>query len=380
VIAEKRQAVALAEEMRVLYVALTRAKDRLILTASQKRTDCGTVLRRGVLLSDETVPDWLLKECKSPLEWLLYGLADQRPLHEAFETDLADKARDDTLLALTVYGVDEVRALSQEVQRLRDRGRRRPSASKSGMPSSTRGRRLLADLGERLDWRYPFDRAVREPAKQSVTALTHRDDEFTRLDYSRALERRPLALTAPVSKPVSPLPARAVGTAVHLVIASLDLTRPVTRAAIEQTASDLVGRGAMSPGVAQMIDADGVLSFFESELGSAVLKRDNVVWREWAFTLGVPVAEIHDAPELPGDGSDEIVVVQGIIDVLVRTSEGLLVIDFKSDRVSGEAVDERAEAYRQQLETYARAAECILASPVREKWLYFLTPQHAVRL
>ncbi|MHC4518233.1 MAG: helicase-exonuclease AddAB subunit AddA, partial [Planctomycetota bacterium] len=189
VIAEKKLAVALAEEMRVLYVALTRAKDRLILTASQKRTDCGVILRKGLLLGDETVPDWLLKECKNALEWLLYGLADQRVLHEAFETDLADRAANDALFALTLHGADDRNTLSHTVQRLRDRSARRSPTSKAKSRPTARGRRLLTELEERLSWQYPFGQAVREPAKQSVTALTHRDDEFARLDVSRALDR-----------------------------------------------------------------------------------------------------------------------------------------------------------------------------------------------
>jgi ATP-dependent helicase/nuclease subunit A len=380
VIAEKKQIVALAEEMRVLYVALTRAKERLILTASQKRTDCGAVLRRGMLLSDRTVPDWLLKECKNPLEWLLYGLADQRALHEAFETGLAGEIADEALFALTAHGADDLKRLSQHVQRLRDRGACRSTPAKPKSRVTSRSRLLLADLEQRLSWQYPFDAAAHEPAKQSVTTLTHRDDEFTRLDYSGALDRQPLALAIPTPDVASSPPARAVGTAVHLVIASLDLTKPVTRDAIVQTTADLLGRGALTPAVADTIDVDAILSFFESELGATVLDSDNTVWREWSFTLGVPVAEVHSASERAGDSADEIVVVQGIIDLLIRTPDGLLVTDFKSDRVSDKRLEQRAAAYQGQLDLYAKAAAQILGLPVRQKWLYFLAPRRAVQL
>ena len=75
----------------------------------------------------------------------------------------------------------------------------------------------------------------------------------------------------------------------------------------------------------------------------------------------------------------EIVVVQGLIDLLVRTPGGLLVIDFKTDRVSGGDVPKRAEAYRGQLELYARAAAAICRDKVLERWLYFLAPRQAVQ-
>ena len=365
VIGEKKRAVTLAEEMRVLYVALTRAEHRLILTAAEKRTDCGKVLLKGLLLADGTVPDWLLKTCKNALEWLLYGLADQRVLHEAFDTGLADQAGDERLFDLTVCRAEELHALSETVQGLREHKKARSGMGRA-TSSAAGGKRLLTQLQGWLGWQYPFAGAVHEPAKQSVTALTHQDDEFARVDFSRALERKPGVLTASSSPP-----GRVIGTAIHLVISSLDLTTPVTRDVVERTRDRLVQEGAMTPAVGAAIDVEAVCSFFDSELGTTVLEKDHTIWREWPFTMGLPVAA--------GQGDqDEMVVVQGIIDLLVQTSEGLLVIDFKSDRVTGAEVDERANTYRRQLDLYARAASEILRCPVRGKWLYFLLPRRAV--
>jgi ATP-dependent helicase/nuclease subunit A len=80
------------------------------------------------------------------------------------------------------------------------------------------------------------------------------------------------------------------------------------------------------------------------------------------------------------EGLGEIIVVQGLIDLLVRTPEGLLVIDFKTDHVSGEEVAKLAEVYRGQLELYARAAAAICRDKVLERWLYFLAPCRAVQV
>jgi len=66
--------------------------------------------------------------------------------------------------------------------------------------------------------------------------------------------------------------------------------------------------------------------------------------------------------------------VQGIIDMLVQTPAGLLVIDFKTDDVTAKETSERAELYREQLELYGRAAEAILKAKIIGKWLYFLKP------
>ena len=66
--------------------------------------------------------------------------------------------------------------------------------------------------------------------------------------------------------------------------------------------------------------------------------------------------------------------------MLVRTSEGLMIIDFKTDRVTAGQVKERAEFYRRQLELYGRAASAILESESVTKWLYFLTPQVSIEV
>ncbi len=369
VISEKRRAVTLAEEMRILYVAMTRARDRLILMAAQKRTDCGAALARGLLLADETVPDWLLRSCKNSLEWVLYGLADQRALHEAFDTHLLEKTRDEGLFTLRVYGAGVLRGLSHDVVTLRNARSQAPVVAEQPAQASPEGMHLLAQIKNRLQWCYPFTQTVREPAKQSVTELTHQGDEFARLDYSRALERRPVVLAAGVQA-TSPQNARLIGTAAHLVIASLDLTRAVTCAAAEKTVETLLGQGALTPSAAEKIDVGSIVAFFDSGLGVTVLDENSTVLREWPFTFGLPTSS----------GPNDIIVVQGIIDMLVRRPEGLLVIDFKTDRVTGGDITRRADAYRGQIELYARAAGDILDLPVAGRWLYFLTARQAVQI
>jgi ATP-dependent helicase/nuclease subunit A len=215
-----------------------------------------------------------------------------------------------------------------------------------------------------------------------VTDLTHQNDEFARLDYSRALERRPAALVVSESGGRAP-DARLVGTAMHLVIASLDLKQPVTARLIEETKGKLVAEGAMTAALAERIDTEAIRGFFSSDLGALVLDSGNHVRREWPFTVGLPAGEADaELEQQTGTdlATDELVVVQGIIDMLVETLAGLVVIDFKTDRVAEVELNERAEAYRRQLELYARAAEDILQQPIAAKWLYFLALRRAVQV
>ncbi|MBP7050499.1 MAG: helicase-exonuclease AddAB subunit AddA [Phycisphaerae bacterium] len=375
IIAEKKLAAGLAEEMRILYVATTRARDRLILTASQKRAQCGRVLTKGLLLGGDTLPAWLLKSCRSSLEWVLYGLSNQRVLHEAFHTDLAAPAGEDGLFDLRLYGSDDLNRLSQRVLALRA-AKTVPVSCDAGQADEG-DRTLLEKIKGELCWRYRFPDAVQRRAKDSVTRLTHPNDEFSRPDSSGALERLPAALVVSGSESAGRVPARVLGTATHLVIASLDLAQPVTLEGIERTQDRLVGEGAIPDGVAGGIDPRAILAFFEGDLGRIVCDQRNAVWREWPFTFGVPAGEEGDETL---QGARETIVVQGVIDLLVQTPEGLIMVDFKTDRVSGPQVAERAEVYRGQLDLYAQAASAIGGGKVLAKWLYFLSPQQAVQV
>ncbi len=390
VISEKRLATTVAEEMRILYVATTRARDRLILTAAQKRTDCGKILANGLLLGGDTIPAWLLKPCKNALEWVLYGLSDQRVLHQAFGTDLTTGVREQGLFDFRLHGDEELQGLSRFVLTLRSGKAKSVFFPREKASADEDGRRMLAQVKSRLSHEYPFAYAVHLAAKSSVTKLTHQDDMFAQRDYSEALDRQPVALAASSQKAMPEARmGRLVGTAAHLVISSLDITRPVTMAVIEETRDRLVNDGAIPANLAESVDTEAIGAFFESKLGAMVCDQRNTVWQEWPFTFGLPAAageqKEHRAASNPQSAicnpqSKEIVVVQGLIDLLVRTPEGLIVLDFKTDHVSGDRVLQRAEVYRGQLELYARAAASICRGKVLERWLYFLAPRQAVQV
>jgi len=374
VIAEQKKATGLAEEMRVLYVATTRAKNRLILTASQKLTKCRGIVTGGFFFfGGKPIPDWRLRACGSPLEWILCALSDRKVLHDSLETGLADRAVSDDLFCFKLHNQADLRELSEFVTKLKD-GKSHGSGARSAKSRAKRAEsKLLAQVKSSLAWRYRFGDAPLLAAKSSVTQLTHGNDEYVRFDYSGALERQPRMLA--IGKPdAGQAPeARLVGTVTHLVISELDLTKPVTREAIERAKERLLADDAMVPVVAEHVDAESILAFFASELGESALDAANTVWREWPFTFALPTGESADT-------SGETVIVQGIIDMLVRTPDSLVIIDFKTDQTNAGQTTERAELYRGQLELYGKAACAILGADSVRRWLYFLTPGCAVEV
>jgi len=403
VIAEQKLSTTMAEEMRILYVATTRARDRLILSACEKEKHCRDLVCNGFLSGQGRIADWQLRTCRSPLEWVLYGLSDMKDLHEAFETGLAREAADNDLFRLKLYPAEELEKLAGYILKLKSSKSARPGPTASKSRSKRQEGKLLSEVKKSLAWRYGFGDAPIQPAKQSVTGLTHHSDEYVKIDYSAALERQPKIVCVAETESAEEVEGRLIGTATHLVISRLDLERPVTAEVVDQIKEKLLAGSAISKLVAEHIDTQSILNFFQSELGQKAIEAQNSLWREWPFTYAMPAGEfkktrdegrgtspvrnytvgtdnIIEDGKISNGTSDEIIVVQGIIDMLVRTPDGLLVIDFKTDRITTEEVSERAKLYRRQLELYSRAAAAILKDKLLGKWLYFLTPGCATEI
>jgi ATP-dependent helicase/nuclease subunit A len=370
VIAERKLSATLAEEMRILYVATTRAKERLILTASEKHKKCREIISNGFFFSDKPVPDWQLRACRNPLEWILYGLSGQKILHDAFETGLAERAIDDDLFGFELHGQSDLKQLAETIMRLKAGKSTQPSANSKKTRSKREGSELLAQVKKSLTWRYRFGDEALLPAKSSVTQLTHGNDEYMKFDYSGVLDRRPHVLITAEPDSGETLDGRLIGTATHLVISQLDLAGPVTRGAVEKTIEKLQADDAIVPAVAKQIDAESILTFFNTEQGRLIFDPANTVRREWPFTFALPASGWENSSV-----AEDTIVVQGIIDLVVRTAQGLVVIDFKTDKITAQQAEERAELYRRQLELYSRAACAILKEKPVGRWLYFLTPR-----
>ncbi|TFG50525.1 MAG: helicase-exonuclease AddAB subunit AddA [Candidatus Brocadiia bacterium] len=377
VIAEQKKSTMLAEEMRILYVAMTRARQRLVLTGTVKSEKCRDIITQGVLSGQKKIPSWRLRDYGSHLEWILSGLCDQLPIHQVFETGMSDGLKDDGLFEFNFYTGDGIDSLSRYVTdaRAAKKGRTGTARKSSGKKESG----LFSKVKRSLQWRYRFAGLPKLAAKQAVTQLTHQNDEFAVFDYSGATERRPKSLAA--DDQAAGIDARQIGIATHLLISNIDLAAPNTEETVRKRLDQLVSEGALSAALAERISIEAVLMFFKTDLGKSAINGNNIVYREWPFTFGVEADKAAVAKNLIIENcDDEIVVVQGIIDMLIETDEGLVVIDFKTDRIAAAQAGKRAELYRGQLELYGRAAQEILKVPVAGKWLYFLGPGVAVQI
>ena len=363
VIKDKQRKQNLAEEMRILYVAMTRAKDKLILTGAAESKNCIRLLSNTALCDSETLPSFLIEEAKSELDWILLALAPYKKLNSHFKLPVEIDGRDENLFDLKIYRPDEILQLEKEFLKKRPAGRY--DQIKSPIPDKS----LLEDITGNLSRQYPFKKAVGIKAKESVTSLVRLEEQFAEADYSFSFES--------FEKLTDRTDSLVIGSATHLVIQNIDLKNVVNESAICSAITALSEKGYITKQVAEKINVSSILKFFDSDLGKLLRDSKNTVMREWPFTYAVPAVDLY--PDLRNCG-DEKIIIQGIVDMVVKTPGGIVIIDFKTDRIDSAGLQQRSEHYVPQLKWYGRAAGEILKARTVSGYLYFLTAGMPVKI
>ena len=168
-----------------------------------------------------------------------------------------------------------------------------------------------------------------------------------------------------------PLSGTEKGTATHMLLQFIDYAKAQSEEGVREELARLVGSKHLSQSQAEAVDVPSVLRLFGSELGRRIMAADKMS-REFRFSLLCPAESFFEG------GEGEKVLLQGVVDCIIEEKGELTVIDYKTDRVSGQALAERAKAYAGQLRAYAIAVGRITSKPVRECALYFLNSGQTV--
>ena len=301
----------------------------------------------------------------------------RKNLQQAFEIAIAKEQVDENLFNFRFYDQKDIDKFNEDVKRLRIF--KHAASNKPDKTTESRFSKAVEKIKNDLNWKYKYEASPLLPAKRTVSELSYANDEFKRMDYSKALERKPKVVIADAAETTD---GRLLGSAAHLLISNLDITKPINTESVEQTRQNLIAQQAISPTIAKRLDANLILAFFDSELGRLAMDNANTVWREWPFTFTIPADQLHflEETEVQVTAAGETIIVQGIIDMLIKTGSGLVVIDFKTDNVTERQAVKRAESYKRQLDLYAQAAFAVLKIPVASKWLYFLKPAQSVQI
>lgn len=370
-----------AEEMRALYVAMTRAREKLILTASLPSLPRGAIKWcRTLQTPSVAIPDSNALEADSWLDWIGMALARHpeggAEIREAAgEDDFPVLPYDHRRLGTSCWQVKIVLPPSpseKEKDEAEDEwlGRLR-RCEKLAVPEDPTG---LA----RLDWKYAYPFGI--PAKITVTELKRRQDEREFEDADSV----PLSLGFHGEKPDFLPPAflrdeaeaktgTAYGTLMHDVLQRLALDDLSQSGAIREQLAAMAATGRMTPEEAERVDVEALAAFGASSLGQRA-RRAKRVWREQAFGLLLPAREI-----VPEAAAEDEVYLQGVIDLFFEESDGKIVlVDYKTDRKTTPEVIRRR--YQKQLALYNQAIQRIIGKAAEEVYVYRLFDGDAVRL
>ncbi|MBC1458963.1 helicase-exonuclease AddAB subunit AddA [Listeria newyorkensis] len=378
----KKIAEMMAEEMRVLYVALTRAEEKLILV--------GTVpsLEKSVAQWEQNLTEkaWMLPasvrfQAKNYLQWIGSAFVRHPDYTEQMENGNdsgAVRLSTNMRLLIEKHGYQEFLTVDAEA---------REDSSwldivKNGKEAAEQSP-YFEQIQERLSFRYGFIEETGIRSKQSVTEVKRQfsvADSFSDTRFTRSAQ--PVSFERPKFLQEKRLTATERGTAMHTVMQALSLTEVPTAAGMEALLDELVSREVMNEEQVASIQVDSILNFFDTELGQLMLSYPDCTLREIPFSYKVPANRIH-----PDVETREQIIVQGMIDVLVELDDQLILIDYKTDQITGKFENGwlGAEAilkkrYQVQMDMYKEAIEKINGRQVDHVYLYFFDGNHVCEL
>ena len=332
----------LSEEMRVLYVAMTRARDRLYMTC---------------LVSDgKKTVDKLSQGLTSPLE----------PELLARDGCMANWLIRAALLPGSPVKLELRAAGGESAQALPGTGEANPETETPAEEAP--------ETGLAPDWEYPRPWAVTLPSKITASALEGRDLPDADGEDRAPEHKRPREARRPEFRsPDAPLTGAEKGVAVHTLMQFIDFARTGSREDVAAEIARLEAEVHLSPAQARAVEPERVLAFFASEIGQRVLRADRV-WRELRFSLLTGAEAFFDVP------AGEQMLFQGVADCCIREGDELTVIDYKTDYVTAETLAAKTAEYAPQIRSYAAALRRILGLPVKEGVLFFLRTGQTARV
>lgn len=365
-IREKIKRETLSEEMRILYVALTRAREKLIITGTV--TDMTKALAKWTgwaAGAGNQLPPYEMLKGNRYLDWISPALIRHEDGRALRERDSSGGGGESSL-------VEDDSAWQIRLWTKRDFMGAKPEGEREENPfiqwlDSLAGKGAgpyFEEISQRLSWQYRYQKVSQVPAKVSVTELKRwfggdlaEGAPFP--EYPVTLVKKPLFLQEKKG-----LSGAEAGTVMHFVMQHLDYSRDdILGQMAEMLAKDLLTQEQ-----AAGVDQEKIRKFFRSPLGKRLLAAE-AVHREVPFFMEIPCQELY--PDLAeGACHGEKVILQGVVDCYFEELDGLVLVDYKTDYFPEGGEERLRDRYRVQIAYYARALEMLTGKRVKEKFIY----------
>lgn len=336
VIQREIQKETVAEELRVLYVAMTRAKEKLIMTGAvndfeKKESVFLNIAARG----ENTLSYTKISNAKSYIDWVLPALycGNHSPF-KLYHTD-ANALRVKEAMEISRFALTEAVLLNWDTDKIYET-------------------ELNNQIEEQFSYQYPYEQNAKKKQKLSVSELKKK----IYLESEEIEEEEVIPLLPKFKQEQVELAGAARGTVYHKVLEILDFTKEYDKVSLKTAIQEMVEEQFLTEEEAECVLEEDILQFLQSAIGRRVQKaaKANLYHAEQPFVLG----------EILDDG--ELTLVQGIIDVYFEEDGELVVLDYKTDRIWKD--QEFVEKYKVQLDYYAKALEQVTGKHVKQKVIY----------
>lgn len=336
----------ISEELRVLYVAMTRARDRLIMTYAGKKPE--NAIRDIGLRYPFDNGAMLCREASCPGDWILITAMQHT---EAGALFAASEVHPETELPAHPWKITLAESRQEEKKSLQE------NKTIFDLPEKN-----MEELKAGLAFRYAHPAATQAPSKQTATGRKGRfRDAEAAEDAPEHSVIRSWRSPAFLSRQKD---GRAYGNAMHCAMQYIRYENCGSTESVQKELHRLVAEGFLTEEQGSMVDSLQIAAFFETPVGKR-LTGGAPCLREFKFSI------LDDAARY-GEGLEgEQVLLQGVVDCALLEEDGITVLDFKTDYVTEDTAADAVARYRIQVQTYADALTRIYRKPVKECMLYF---------
>ncbi|MDI6618498.1 MAG: helicase-exonuclease AddAB subunit AddA [Clostridiales bacterium] len=351
-----------SEEMRILYVAFTRAKEKLIITGTVGNYEKAHARwSEGVDYPGNKVPTYQVLKGTNFFDWICPALLKNSLVKALKGTDRIEVAIPGLCGEKSKWSIKLWKR--EEAIKVNEGAMENVAAGTDELQEG----QYYGEVSRRLGFEYPFGISSKLPAKLSVTELkdmfiSSMEDEYTRNIFVPPLIKNPAFMED--KKKAS---ASERGTIMHLVMQHMDIDHIPTIDDVHRKMDKMVDSELMTEEQASYVDAERIVHFFQTSLGQRMVKSGKV-YRETPFYIKVKSTEIYN--DLPKEYEDEYIIVQGIIDCYFEEDNSLVLIDYKTDYVPEGGMNNIKDRYSVQIEYYKKALGRLTGKTVKEKYIY----------
>lgn len=334
----------ISEEMRVLYVALTRAKEKLIITGLSRDLQKSLENKNKLLealktnKSNKKIESSIIEKYISYLDWLelVYEYNKEKGIEDIIELYTYNKKDIITKLKKEEYEIIDIKKIIKE---------------------KANEVKIEDDLIKKIEWKYKYIESSKIPTKTSVTKLKELEQNNDIEDIINIAKNKRKLQSKLDKKPIfientNTITSAEKGTLMHLCVQKLDERKDYTKEEIREFTENLMRRNIISEIEFKNIDIEMLYNYTKSELWKE-LKQAKQINKEVPFYINIPAKQIYDEAE-----EKEMILVQGIIDLYyIDKNNNLILVDYKTDYVPNGNIKILEEKYKIQLEIYKKALE-----------------------